>query len=457
MTNAYQFNKVPIKKENGIIYISTAFEKWHNKPSRKTLFRTVMNPKTQKPKTEWLVIANQKEFEDKISLLPDGRHNVSITIIDNENLFEDVGAWAIRIENIDFIRFGGKVFYNLFDLYNRFLIEELRAHKNELEGINYQDTKDPDWNPAEVYTSDLKRLFYVYRMCYMYSSVYFNMFKVGLEKIAIDPGSKYNFHVLSIGCGCKSDEFALKYALQKPDVKNLTNDLKYKPKINTGKFKYIGIDAADWTSTIFEINPDDEYFVLSNDANADDYVTQECRIIDELKPAIDEFDMQSGNNIFMIVLPNMISELDPERVSRIMETIIEVYHGKKVYILASRNPLSNSGESLSLKELNTVRDYVKKCGGTLIATEKTLKRNGLAIIPGTYEEACCGSALVKDTVVYEGRKKVEIPKKRHGEIQRFNYDLEETDHDEDERVVALLDLEKYCLFDVYQLFKGDDT
>ena len=286
-----------------------------------------------------IFISNWSNYETQLKQLGinkiNGDNNSVLIEVADDTIprINDNGNPVININALDCIRFGNKVYANLEMLYSQFC-KDLKS-KNARE-INF-DKIDGKWNASKTYDgTDTKKL-YILQKCYGYTYVYYEMFKFLFNKL--DP-DVVNLHVLSIGCGCKADALALKYAKSNNESTNIIIE----------DTKYVGIDAADWQE-FFYLNNDDKYFPLSSPKNPDNeisahFVNEECKIIRNMKNDLDEFknNIRVGKAYFLIVFPNMLSEIkDIKALEKLINQIKEVYNGKETYILMSRNPLSADG------------------------------------------------------------------------------------------------------------------
>lgn len=194
--------------------------------------------------------------------------------------------------------------------------------------LNYSELT-PEWDPAERYAVDKELELYTFRMAYGYTSVYYAMCEKFFETIfkKLGKDEKINLHILSIGCGIKTDAQGMKYAMY-----------EYEDRI--AKTKYVGIDPGEWNRSKFmlHLNGDDEYVKV-------DDISQEIEYIDaiEYRESLEAIDDGTATPVYVIVFPNSISEfIDLEEFGNLLDKLLQVYAGKEHYILCSRNPEKKS-------------------------------------------------------------------------------------------------------------------
>ncbi len=223
---------------------------------------------------------------------------------------------------------------DLADQYRKLYLE-LDNKWDELEEINFNRIGD-EWSSENEYSREKIDL-YIAQKRYAYCATYYKMFCALFNKVLDKNDGRVNLHVVSVGTGSKTDALALKYAVE-----------DYKQS-NIEKVKFICIDIKAWKDNDFFIwlNNDDEYYELSSNSDddknvAEQFINQEIDIFNEkVRGSIGEFEKwkDTTKNMYVVVFPNMLSEIKPaDRVKDLIEVIKEVYNGKELYIVASKNP-----------------------------------------------------------------------------------------------------------------------
>ena len=222
------------------------------------------------------------------------------------------------------------------------------------------------WNAQSMYTSHDSEVFnklYTFQKRYAYGCVYYEMYKKFMEKMKeIHPGEKLRLHIVSIGCGNKTDAIGLQYAIEdNQDV--------------IVKTRYIGIDPVNWNDydTFAWLNDTDEFIKLDDlpaGYTGDPsrfFVDKEIDKLSELSADFATFEEGDGHPVYLVVFPNSISEIRPAvLVSDLMDGIRTAYSGKETYILLSKNP-------------STIDDFqigeIEKHSGTPIIDETNTHTN----------------------------------------------------------------------------------
>ena len=240
------------------------------------------------------------------------------------------------------IRFGNKTYRTMGGVY-RDLWSSLRNEseedlKRKLIAFN---NINATWNAVNVY-DDASLNLYIFRMCYAYTALYREMFRKCADTL-LHEGNKVRLHVLSIGCGCKSDALALKYVLDEPKYRNISA-------------AYTGIDVVDWSGKQFYYNDKDSFTRIEAP-----YIQNEVRFIQN------DLGKHEGNaDVYAVVFPNMISELKAHDLELLLDALRKHYRGKKCYILTSRNPERPASDRIDDAQSETIRQKVYAHHGSLI-------------------------------------------------------------------------------------------
>ncbi len=292
-----------------------------------------------------------------------GRNNSVWVELTKDNIHETKSGHSIKGLESDSFTFltRGKEDGNLIfdaDLSDQYwkLHRLLEGRYDGIEGIDF-DRMEDGHNAEEVYVSDRLNL-YIEQKRFGYCAVYYKMFKHLLNELNIGDDESINLHVVSVGTGSKTDAIALRYAIEDLPGKILNS-------------KFVGIDVKAWAGNDFfaHLNLDDEFIPLPDyDAEEEDteagefFINNEIEIFkNEIADSIEEFEDESdeGRNVYLIVFPNMISEIKPaELMGDLLDEIFSVYEGKEAYVLTSVNP-----SVIDEEQLVVIRE---KCGDPMI-------------------------------------------------------------------------------------------
>lgn len=319
---------------------------------------------------------------EKFNEIPYGNsHSIMVEIAGVDSITQRNNKWDIDISDIDFIRFGDRVYPSLKKVYEKMRgdisskIENRTIepyHQIDFDGI----CRDDEWDASDIYSDEAFEL-YTYQKCYGYTGVYYKMFKAFFDKMREIHERKLDIFVLSIGCGCKSDALALKYAVD--DNKDLVDYITH-----------VGMDAANWKKC-FYLTDEDEYIYLDDEQHrninlrpvldfdntnvspSEIYIELERMELNNLKEDIDSFsEDENTDHVQMIIFPNMLSEMRNLDAFRLLiRRIDEVYSGKELYLLFSRNPVNSGNERIDDEQVEIIRNYVSEKGGCCIASVLT--------------------------------------------------------------------------------------
>lgn len=205
--------------------------------------------------------------------------------------------------------------------------------------LNFQRIGRDNHDAGRFYNNkNMANDIYIYQKCYGYTAVYYCMFNAFFDQIVGNYKNQHiHLHIVSIGCGIKNDALALKYAIEN------RKDIQFK------KVKYVGIDPGNWAykanKYLFCYNEDDEYLKIDeapktcNKEYKKYYVEKDIEKLKSISEEINRF-AKNDASVFLIVFPNMLSEMDKNGVEEILCSIKEIYKGKNTYILLSRNPIN---------------------------------------------------------------------------------------------------------------------
>lgn len=323
-----------------------------------------------------IFFSNYKAISHILSLVSNlDSQSITINEIDPRHVTLNTnGHYTVDVkeDTIEYIKCGNRIFGNLSEVY-RWMHIELDKIKHSAVPISFASLPSAaPWIAGSVYSGPATLLLYALQKVYGYTAVYYYMFKDLIGKIKSQhPDEKINIHILSIGCGCKQDALAFKYVLS--DNVGIINSTKYR-----------GIDPGDWggSDICFYLNADDheEYYQLTGGIN---YVSLECDYITstDYKNEVDSFHSNNdGISVYIVVFPNMLSEIIPFRdVDFILDAIKDTYKDKELYIALSRNPLDTiSGTSrIDMDQAHELNDYIiNRNGGTMLSHKYFLSASG---------------------------------------------------------------------------------
>lgn len=221
------------------------------------------------------------------------------------------------------------------------------------ESLDYSTDRTTQDVVKSNYRNQLQNDYYVLRHAPVYYFVYYRMFRSLLEELPNDP---IRLHILSIGCGIKTEALALRQALRHCEN-------------NVTATKYIGVDVGSWNESDYFLylnnvndnDDDDEYIRLSDEPGAGTYIEQEQDIIsdpEDRKLKLNDFQARAKaageQAVYLIVFPNSVSEIKPEELESLLEHhIMPTYRGKHLYICLSRN---TSNSPIDKDQADIIRD-----------------------------------------------------------------------------------------------------
>ena len=217
------------------------------------------------------------------------------------------------------------------------------------EKFDYSSSETAQSNPGERYGNIVQNDYYVLRHALAYTLVYYRMFRSLLKRLFSD--RPIRLHILSIGCGSKTDALGLRRALQHCANKVTAT-------------KYVGIDPGKWNQSKYflYLNDDDEYIRLQDPGEVDrTYVEQEIDYINSQKyrKALEQFknDGRGQDSIYLILFPNSISEISTNDLFDILNSIRSSYEGKKLYLCLSRN-VNTMENPIDAAQVNVIKDFL---------------------------------------------------------------------------------------------------
>jgi hypothetical protein len=295
------------------------------------------------------MVPDEKTYERLHAVFESGRKNATISV-EGGKLVEEKGWILYKDFKSSFIILGSegghkRVFDSMWRHYES-MYKALNKKPLELESaeVNFNEMRS-DWNAQTEYQdSKLAINLYTFQKRYGYSCVYYNMYSALLKRLK-EENDRIRVHVLSIGCGNKTDAIGLQYALE--DFDGFVT-----------KTKYVGIDPVQWNTddTFAWLNEDDEFILLSQPpkgSNAKEFfVSEEIVKIRGLSESLNEFDAEGEKSVYFVVFPNSISEISKESVEDLMDAIRDTYRDKETYILASRNLT----ESMDQAQIDVIGD-----------------------------------------------------------------------------------------------------
>lgn len=228
-------------------------------------------------------------------------------------------------------------FYANLKAYYCRLVSSIPDFPHITNSLNFSRVSKHNHDAGEFYKKEAENRVYIFQKCYGYLGVYYCMFNAFFDSIVGNyKNQQVHLHVVSIGCGIKNDALALKYAIEN------RKDIQFK------EVKYVGMDPGSWANKqnkyLFCYNKDDKYFKIEVPKTCNKkkyYVEKDIEILNFIDEEINEF-AKNAASIFLIVFPNMLSEMDTDGVTELVKHIKKEYKEKKTYILLSRNPSSNS-------------------------------------------------------------------------------------------------------------------
>lgn len=209
-------------------------------------------------------------------------------------------------------------------LYDYMMADEIFDYRNEARARA---------NPARYKNLNYND-YYLLRHALVYSYVYYSMFEMLFDKLSLSSMTK--IHVLSFGCGAKTDAMGLRLAM-------------YRHGFDPLDAKYVGIDPGAWNESEFFLwlNENDKYKRVS-----EPYIDNEINYINsnEFK---DFFLSDDDNVIYLIVFPNSVSEFDPNTLKNtLLPSISHVFEGKRTFLCLSLNK-----EGIGGIQRNCIREF----------------------------------------------------------------------------------------------------